>query len=193
MTVSQDQGEFSVTRYLIIALSVLFLSSFNGLTTSCQADEINPLVESAKKHILNKNFKELAALFLYPTSYSEEQIKNEIINISSGLSLLAHEFGEIDKLKLNQDKVQGFEFVVVGGDIDFLKKHPNFTEYLYRTNFSNIGPGFIKIHVYPNNGKPRLKGAGYALLATQENIPLANEIAAKYLALMQSRTPANNK
>ena len=175
-------------RALISSLCAFLLSAALYLPSNCCAGEVAALADMAKNLMKKEDFGGLTSLYLYPASYSDAEQQQEQQDIAESLQFLSGEFGEVGDLLLTQENVQCFEFLITGGDVAFVKSHPNFQKFVYKSNFAKIGPGYLFVYVYENTGQPKLRGVGYGLPATPENFSAAKRIADKLKEMMQARS-----
>jgi hypothetical protein len=148
------------------------------------AQDIPDVVTSTIKLIQSNDFENIASRYLFPTSYSESQLAEERKYIKDALKILFTEYGRVTEIKINQDDTRWLNLEVLAGDADFMKNHPQFTQYVFKTNFSVRGKGFIVINVYENNGNPKLKSVGYALADTPQNMDILLPISKKLMDLL---------
>ncbi len=173
---------FRITRILFLIQFALILMTPAALT----AEKIPGVVLSAKGYILKNDFYSVASQYLLPTYFSDSEISEERESITNALNLLSKEFGNIDGMQTNQDDVRWVNLEIFGGDVDFIKEHPDFIQYVFKTKFSILGNGFIIIRVYENNGNLKLRSVGYAL---PESSQTREKLQPKKKKLMQLMFP----
>jgi hypothetical protein len=156
----------------------------------CYSQDIPDIVRLTGDYINNEDFNSLASLYLLPSYFTNSKTKEERKGIKDALSLLSNEFGFITNLKLINEKVHWLNIEIFGGDVDFIKSNLNFAQFVFRTNFSKLGNGFIIIRVYEKVGNPKLRSVGYALPDLPKNHDAIKRISSKLMDLM-SKKPNN--
>ena len=166
---------------MLISIQIAFVI---GAAYNCFSQDIPKIVRLTNKYLKNGDFKNLTSLYRLPSYFSESKIIEERQGIEDALNLLSNEFGSISDLNVNQEKVKWINLEIIGGDVDFVKSNPNFTQYVFKVNFSKLGNGFIIIRLYENKANPKIRSVGYALTDSPQNRDVIKHIGKKLMNLM---------
>ncbi len=137
------------------------------------------VTEMANSYLQTGNFNGLSSLYLMPEHYSPRQSREETTVISNALQFLMGEFGPVQSMRLNQDDILWFEFMVTVGDMTFLQTRDDYFQRVYSAEFETVGDGFIILQIFKDEAPPRLRGVGLALPATPDNAIVVQQIAEK--------------
>ena len=165
----------------LTCIQIVFILFAAGTVT---AQNIPDMVLSTVRYMQKNEFENIAPLYHFPTYYSESQLIEERKGIRDALELLSKEFGQITEIEINHKNYQLLKLGVSCGDIDFLKSHPHFMQYVFEANFSILGKGFVVIQVNDINGESKLRSIGYALSASPKNAEVLRPIVCKFMELM---------
>lgn len=162
---------------LIVCISLLSATFIQPCLS--RAADYQFVTQLATSYFESQNFDGLSSLYLLPDHYSTAQKREETTVIREALRFLAGEFGTTNSLRLNQEDILWFEFMVTVGDMEFLENHDDYLQRVYSADFKTVGEGFVILQLIKNTDQPRLRGVGLALPANPDNAVVVQRIAEK--------------
>jgi hypothetical protein len=124
----------------------------------------NPLAKQVASLLEVGNTDSVAQLLHYPPSYSEEERIADIANLQRNFAFLINRFGLPSDLRIQDKPLSFYEVGSSGGTIEYWANLSplNIRAWVYLVNFSKLGPGILKIHLFQPKDKSKLELQGVA-------------------------------
>jgi len=130
----------------------------------------NPLAKRVASLLEVGDTDSVAQLLHYPPSYSEEERTTDISNLQRNFAFLINRFGLPSDLRIQDKPLSFYEVGSAGGTLEYWASISplDIRAYVYLVNFSKLGPGILKIHLFQPKGKSKteLQGVAFGLLVS---------------------------
>lgn len=141
----------------------LALNWFSYLQESDTKGLLNNTAQGFVKFIKSGALDSASTLFHYPSTYSPDDLSNDMRSVTGHLKLLSDEFGKIIKAD-RSDNPTLFRYVSVGGgDISYWQKYNLTFPVTYKVQFEKEGQGYLTFNFCSIDGKWRLRDVQFGL------------------------------
>ncbi len=106
-------------------------------------NEVKDISESYLEANKKLDTVNMAKAFHYPSSLTQEQLKEKTADNSKFLKSLVDKLGAIDSFKQGNSQMETLYLNLSGATKEYWKKYPMFKRAIYEVNFSKKGRGFL--------------------------------------------------
>jgi hypothetical protein len=124
---------------------------------------------------------DLASLFHYPSTYSQDERTEDTAGIADSLGFIFSEFGKPKNIQINTDPASYYEVGLFGGTLPYWEGLSPFEteQFVYSTTFANVGPGFLIIKVFKHQDAQAFEIQAFGIA-----LPESSAAKAKVIDLM---------
>ena len=154
-------------RSTAISLLICCLTAFTA-----SAQNRSAVAGRLVSEIAAGNTEQCAALFHYPSSYSESERAKDAAGVAESLAWLLAQVGKPSDITPHGSPAVFYPVGVFGGTNAYWESISpiNETQFIYRATFASLGSGFIQVSVFEVEGasKPEIRAVGFGIPARNE-------------------------